>query len=104
MSVSSITIPVKGTGINQEMVIKALDSIINLKLASYMVKAESRELSIDRKVTLSVKEVNEYSGIGINTIDKMLRSPNCPFVLFVGTKKLVKRKEFEEYIAGRLRI
>lgn len=22
----------------------------------------------------------------------MLRTPNCPFVLFVGTKKLVKRR------------
>ncbi len=32
----------------------------------------------------------------------MLRSPNCPFVLFAGTKKLVKRKEFEEYISTRL--
>ena len=23
---------------------------------------------------------------------------HCPFVLYVGTKKLVKRKEFEEFI------
>ena len=30
--------------------------------------------------------------------------PNCPFVLFVGTKKLVKRKEFEEYIRTHLSI
>ena len=36
--------------------------------------------------------------IGINKIDSMLRSPNCPFVLFVGSKKLVKRKEFEQYM------
>ena len=28
--------------------------------------------------------------------------PNCPFVLFVGTKKLVKRREFEEYISQKL--
>ena len=32
----------------------------------------------------------------------MLRAPNCPFVLFVGTKKLVKRKEFEDYISQKL--
>lgn len=32
----------------------------------------------------------------------MLRTPNCPFVLYVGTKKLVKRKEFEEYISQSL--
>ena len=43
-----------------------------------------------------------YSNIGINKIDSMLRSPNCPFVLFVGTKKLVKRKEFEQFISEKL--
>jgi len=32
----------------------------------------------------------------------MLRTPNCPFVLFVGTKKLVKRKEFEQFISENL--
>ena len=45
------------------------------------------------------REAAEYSNIGINKMDSMLRSPNCPFVLFVGTKKLVKRKEFEQYIS-----
>lgn len=43
-------------------------------------------------------EAAEYSGIGINKIEAMLRAPNCPFVLYVGTKKLVKRKAFEAYI------
>lgn len=57
---------------------------------------------IPQKMTLTTKETAEYSNIGINKIDSMLRMPNCPFVLFVGTKKLVKRKEFEEYISQRL--
>lgn len=57
---------------------------------------------IHEKVTLTIKEVAEYSNIGINKIDAMLRSPNCPFVLFVGTKKLVKRKEFEQFISSKL--
>ena len=29
---------------------------------------------------------------------------NCPFVLYVGTKKLVKRRAFEEFIEGRVAI
>ena len=45
---------------------------------------------------------NIYSNIGINKIDSMLKQPNCPFVLYVGTRKLVKRKEFEEYIRREL--
>ena len=53
------------------------------------------------KMTLTIKEAAEYSNIGINKIDSMLRTPNCPFVLFVGAKKLVKRVEFEEYISNQ---
>lgn len=54
------------------------------------------------KMTLTVKEAAAYSNIGINRLDALLRAPNCPFVLFVGTKKLVKRKAFEEYISKTL--
>ena len=61
-------------------------------------------LPIDRKMLLSIREAAEYSNIGINKIDEMLKQPNCPFVLYVGTKKLVKRKAFEEFIEGRVAI
>ena len=57
---------------------------------------------IHLKMTLTAREAAEYSSIGINKTDSMLRSPNCPFVLFVGTKKLVKRRAFEEYISQKL--
>lgn len=63
-----------------------------------------QNVPIHLKVTLTIKEASEYSNIGINKIDNMLRKPNCPFVLFVGTKKLVKRKEFEEFISQKLTI
>lgn len=52
--------------------------------------------------TLTIKETAEYSNIGINKIEALLKQPNCPFVLYVGTRKLVKRKEFEEYIRNKI--
>ena len=61
-------------------------------------------LPIDRKMLLSIREAAEYSNIGINKIDELLKQPNCSFVLFVGTKKLVKRKAFEAYIEGKVAI
>ena len=64
-------------------------------------KIEVRVL-IHMKITLTIREAAEYSNIGINKIDSMLKQPNCPFVLYVGTRKLVKRKEFEEYIRREL--
>lgn len=57
---------------------------------------------IHLKLTLTIKEAAEYSNIGINKIDTLLKQPNCPFVLFVGTRKFVKRLEFEEYIRREL--
>ncbi len=61
-------------------------------------------LPIDRKMLLSIREAAEYSNIGINKIDELLKQPNCPFVLYVGTRKLVKRRAFEEFIEGRVAI
>ena len=67
-------------------------------------KQQAMPLPIDRKLLLSIREAAEYRNIGINKIDEMLKQPNCPFVLYVGSKKLVKRKAFEEYIADRVAI
>lgn len=66
------------------------------------MKNDVNHVPIHLKMNLTAKEAAEYSNIGINKIDSMLRTPNCPFVLYVGTKKLVKRKEFEEYISQSL--
>ncbi len=62
----------------------------------------TEKVSIQDKLNLTIREAAEYSNIGINRIDEMLKKPNCSFVLYVGTKKLVKRKEFEEYIRTQL--
>lgn len=66
------------------------------------MKNDVNHVPIHLKMNLTSKEAAEYSNIGINKIDSMLRTPDCPFVLYVGTKKLVKRKEFEEYISQSL--
>lgn len=62
------------------------------------------QVPIHLKMNLTIKEAAEYSNIGINKLDAILKEPNCPFVLYVGTRKLVKRKAFEEYIQHTLAI
>ncbi len=57
-----------------------------------------------QKTTLTIKEAAEYSNIGINKIESMLASPMCDFVLYVGKKRLVKRKQFEKYLATQVEI
>lgn len=59
---------------------------------------------IHEKLTLSVEEASEYSNIGTNTLYELLKTPRCPFVLFVGKRKLIKRKEFEKFISENMYI
>ncbi len=57
-----------------------------------------QQLEPQNKVVLSIREAAAYSSIGINTIERLLKEPGCPFVLYVGTKRLVKRIPFEKYL------
>lgn len=50
------------------------------------------------KTNLTVEEMAAYSGIGINRIKELSNGENCPFVLWVGNKRLIKRKKFDEFI------
>ena len=68
------------------------------------MREEMEKVPLHQKLTLTIREAAEYSNIGINKIDSLLRTPGCPFVLFVGTKKLVKREEFEEFIRSQVAI
>ena len=63
---------------------------------------DPESVPIHLKLTLSIKEASEYSNIGINKIDAMLKQPHYPFVLYVGSRKWVKRKEFEACIRSKL--
>ena len=67
-------------------------------------QAVKQTVPIYEKVTLTIREAAEYSNIGINKLESLLRSPRCPFVLYVGKKKLVKRKEFEKFIMDNVEI
>ena len=53
---------------------------------------------------LTKQEATLYSNIGINKLEEMLKVPNCPFVLYVGKKKLIKRRKFEEYLSEQIEI
>ncbi len=59
---------------------------------------EIPKVEIKDKLNLTIREAAIYSNIGINKIEDMIRRPNCPFVLYIGRKKLIKRNEFEKYL------
>ena len=69
-----------------------------------MTKTKNFEIPFWLKMNMTIKEAAAYSNIGINRIEEMLKIPGCNFVLYVGGKKLVKRKEFEQYISKSVEI
>jgi excisionase family DNA binding protein len=56
------------------------------------------EVPIWEKSNLTLEEAAAYSGIGINKLREITNKPGCNFVLFVGTKRLIKRRLLDAYI------
>ena len=69
-----------------------------------MIVIDKARIPLWEKANLTIEEAAEYSNIGQNRISEMLRMPRCPFVLYVGKKKLVKRKEFEKFLADSIEL
>ena len=61
-------------------------------------KDSSLYVPIWEKSNLTVEEAASYSGIGRDKIKEISNGDNCPFVLWIGTKRLIKRKQFDAYI------
>lgn len=56
------------------------------------------QVPIWEKLNLTLEEAAAYSNIGINKIRDITNNEQCPFVLFIGNKRLIKRKLFDAYI------
>lgn len=55
------------------------------------------DIPIWEKSNLTIEEAAAYSGIGINRLRELTSDEACPFVLWIGTKRLIKRRLFDEF-------
>lgn len=62
------------------------------------------KVPIWEKMNLTVEEAAAYSNIGINKIRDLMKAPKCNFIIYVGRKKLIKRKEFEKFIGSQIEL
>lgn len=62
------------------------------------------EVPIWEKTNLTVEEAAAYSGIGVNKIKDLSNDERCPFVLWNGAKRLIKRRRFDEYLESQYSI
>lgn len=57
-----------------------------------------KEVPVWEKSNLTLEEAAAYSGIGIHKLRELSDKEDCDFVLWIGTKRLLKRKKLDEYI------
>ena len=57
------------------------------------------DVRICEKTTLTLEEAAALTNIGINKLREISNDKNCNFVLWVGNKRLLKRKELNEFIS-----
>ncbi len=53
---------------------------------------------IKDKPTLTIEEAACLYNIGEHKLRELTDEDKCPFVLFVGRKRLIKRRKFDEFI------
>ncbi|MBR6510010.1 MAG: helix-turn-helix domain-containing protein [Clostridia bacterium] len=56
------------------------------------------EIPIWEKSNLTIEEAAVYFNIGASTLRRLAAREDCPYVLWVGSKCLIKRVCFEEYL------
>jgi hypothetical protein len=56
---------------------------------------------ISEKCLLTLEEAAQYTGLGLQKLRNISNSDNCDFVLWNGSKRMLKRKKLEEYL-GKL--
>ncbi len=66
---------------------------VNIRADKQIIKVPVWE-----KMLLTLNEAAAYSGIGVNKLREITQDKRCDFVVFVGRKRMIKRKLFEKYL------
>lgn len=58
-----------------------------------------RKITINDKPTLTIEEAAVLYNIGEHKLRELTDNDTCSFVLYVGRKRLIKRKQFDDYLS-----
>ena len=65
---------------------------------SFQEEYKFYKINLINSSNLTLEEAAAYSGIGINKLRDLTSEQNCQFVLWVGSKRLIKRRLFDKFI------
>lgn len=57
-----------------------------------------KEVPIWEKQNLTIEEAAAYSNIGVKKLRELTADQNCPFVLWIGNRRLIKKQKFDKYV------
>ena len=72
---------------------------IYVERRDYLNRKTTNDVPIWEKSNLTLEEAAAYFNIGQNKLRELTNDKNCGFVIWVGTKRLIKRLKLEEYLA-----
>ena len=75
--------------------IEIMEAVKNNEEKSNLKKVE---VKISEKVLLSLEEAAAYTGIGVNKLRALSESENCSWVLWNGSKRLLKRERLRDFL------
>lgn len=59
---------------------------------------EKQDVDLSKKCLLTLEEAALYTGIGINKLREISNREDCDFILWNGSKRLLKRMKLEAYL------
>ena len=64
-----------------------------------MTKEQKMQIvPIWERVTITLEEAAAYTGIGVCKLREMSNEPGCDFVIWVGGRRLFKRRKLDEFL------
>lgn len=86
-----------------EDIAKAFQTRASISVEEKNVPRQSKrkkieEIPIWEKSNLTIQEAAVYSGIGEHRLRSLTDDENCPFVLWKGRTRLIKRRKLDEYL------
>ena len=61
-------------------------------------KCKKKEMPLEHKPILTIREASFYTGISEKKLIEITNLYACPFVLWMGNRRFIKRKAFEKFI------
>ena len=65
---------------------------------------DNYDVRLSEKLLLTINEANVLSEIGQNKLRQLTIDPRCPFVFYVGKRRLIKRKAFEAFLDEEIEV